>query len=152
MSYETQIRESAGRLVAVSLADHPTLAQAFAVVAQAADTAEHVTARVMALAPPPDRIACRAGCAFCCELRVAVTPPKALRIAASLRENCSPEELENLQQRLAETEQQTCGQDWEEHVALRLPCPLLIDSHCSAHTIRPLSCRGYNSVDLDRCH
>lgn len=151
MSYESQIGGAVERLVALSLADTPTLSQVFEVVAQATDTAERVTERVKALAPPPEPIACRAGCGWCCSLRVAVTPPEALRIAAFLRENLSDDELADLQQRLAETEGRTRGLDWPEHVALGIPYPLLVEESCSIHPVRPLSCRGYNSVDVGRC-
>jgi hypothetical protein len=26
-----------------------------------------------------------------------------------------------------------------------------VDARCSVHSVRPLSCRGYNSVDVERC-
>lgn len=131
--------------------DRPTVDQVFQVVEQATETAERVTERVLTLAPPPEPIACRAGCAWCCRLRVGVTAPEVFRIAAYLRSTLSSEDLSDLVLRLATVVSRTRGLDWAEHAALNLPCPLLVDERCCVHPVRPLSCRGHNSLDANRC-
>lgn len=151
MSAVTQYEEAIQRLAAGALREATTPEDVYAIVDAATDAAERSTARALTLAPPPEPIACRAGCAWCCTMRVAVSPPELLRIAAHLRATRSEDELAALRQRLAETEARTHGLDWRQHVLLGVFCPLLVNAACSIHTVRPLACRSHNSLDADRC-
>lgn len=151
MSYEDQVSDTIKRLVSESLRDNPTLEQVFTVVEHASAACEHATSRALTLRPPSRPIACQAGCAWCCTERIHVTPAEALRIAAWLRENVASQELAALRERLAEVASQTNGLTWQEHVRLRIPCPLLKNNFCSVHVVRPLVCRSHNSLDSKQC-
>ena len=150
-AYEAQFRDAVSRLVAEALTEERSLERAFECVALAAETHGRATERALDRTPPPRPIACAKGCAWCCHLKVAVTPAEALRLAAHVRETLGGEELSALVRRLAETEACTWGLPWQEHIALGLPCPLLTDDACSVHPVRPLSCRGHNSLDAHQC-
>ena len=87
------VRVLARALAAVALfAAVPTVAGA----AQSADDAfalyeealRQVEARI-----PPSKLACRDGCAYCCHLKVIVTPAEALRLGRVLRAKLSADEL-----------------------------------------------------------
>jgi Putative zinc- or iron-chelating domain len=102
-------------------------------------------------APPQNGIACGADCSWCCYLKVAVNEPEVLRIAAYLRGNLSEEQFLALRARVTEAAEATRGMDGGERFAARIPCPLLQDGNCLAYEVRPLSCIGYNSDDVEKC-
>jgi hypothetical protein len=100
---------------------------------------------------PPGPIACRVGCTYCCHLRVITTIPEVLRIAEYVRTKLGDQAVAAVRERISEHAVATAGLDAEARRRLRLPCSLLKDGLCSAYEVRPLSCRGWNSVDLSGC-
>jgi Fe-S-cluster containining protein len=86
--------------------------------------------------------ACAPGCFFCCYLPVDVLAPEAFRIATHLQQTRSPGELADLVYRLAAHGQQDFG---------ACPCVFLADGRCSIYEVRPMVCRGYNSLSKERC-
>jgi Fe-S-cluster containining protein len=95
--------------------------------------------------------ACEAGCAWCCYQRVSASPAEVLRIVDYLRKTRTAEELLDLRQRLAATDTLTHGRTAQARLALRQPCPLLVDGQCSVYHVRPLVCRGYTSDNVEAC-
>jgi Fe-S-cluster containining protein len=73
---------------------------------------------------------------------VDVLAPEAFRIAAHLRQTRSPGELAGLVYRL--------GAHGRHDFGAR-PCVFLADGRCSIYEVRPLVCRGYNSLSKERC-
>src|SRR5579875_3483778 len=112
MSYESRFAQAIERLVSESLANQPTLDQVFEVLEHAADACERATERAKTLAPPSRPIKCDKGCSWCCTMRVAVTPPEALRIAAHLRAYLSEEAMGELRERLALVGERTRDLSW----------------------------------------
>jgi Fe-S-cluster containining protein len=92
--------------------------------------------------PSKARHACAPGCWFCCHLPVDVLTPEAFRIAAHLRRTRGPAELAALVYRLGVQSRQDFG---------ARPCVFLADGRCSIYEVRPLVCRGYNSLSRERC-
>ena len=72
------------------------------------------------------RTACSKGCSYCCHMRVVLTAPEVLRIAAFVEETFSVEERVALARRVAATDEQTRGMSDEAWGRARLPCPLLV--------------------------
>jgi Fe-S-cluster containining protein len=100
-----------------------------------------LTAAIEAL-PSKAQHACAPGCNFCCYLPVDVLAPEAFRIAAHLEQTRSPEELANLVYRL--------GAQGQHDFGIR-PCVFLANGRCSIYEVRPMVCRGYNSLSKERC-
>jgi uncharacterized protein len=100
-----------------------------------------MTAALDAL-PSKAQHACAPGCSFCCYLPVDVLAPEALHIATHLRQTRSPEELATLAYRLGTQGQHDFGAQ---------PCVFLADGRCSIYEVRPMVCRGYNSLSRERC-
>lgn len=100
---------------------------------------------------PPGSVACQARCDHCCYQSVGVTPPEAMAIFAHVLETRSTEELARLRTRLAAFVEKARGLSSEERISPDLPCPFLEDHACSIYEVRPLSCRGVNSLDADTC-
>jgi Fe-S-cluster containining protein len=92
--------------------------------------------------PSKAQHACAPGCFFCCYLPVDVLAPEAFRIAAHLKQTRSPGELAELVYRL--------GAPGGHDPGTR-PCVFLDRGRCSIYEVRPMVCRGYNSLSKERC-
>jgi uncharacterized protein len=92
--------------------------------------------------PSKIRHACAPGCFFCCYLPVDVLAPEAFLIAAHLKRTRSPAELAALVYRL--------GAHGPHDFGMR-PCIFLTQGCCSIYEVRPMVCRGYNSLSKERC-
>ena len=98
-------------------------------------------------------IACQKGCWYCCCIpQILTSIPELFRILAYVRETYSPEELNALRERARDYTAKVNGRSLEELASEpAFPCPLLVDGCCSVYEARPLTCRGYNSLDVDEC-
>ena len=102
---------------------------------------DDLTAAIEAL-PSKAQHACAPGCDFCCYLPVDVLAPEAFRITAHLEQTCSREALSTLVYRLGAQGQHDFG---------TRPCVFLANGRCSIYEVRPMVCRGYNSLSKERC-
>ena len=101
--------------------------------------------------PALHSLSCRAGCTFCCHMRVVATVPEVAAVVAFVRDTFSQSQLEALRDRVIAVDDVTRGFSDEDWGVARLPCPLLVNGACSVYAARPLDCRGYNSTSLDAC-
>ena len=92
--------------------------------------------------PSKAQHACAPGCFFCCYLPVDVLAPEAFRVAAHLKRTRSAGELAELVYRL--------GGPGGHDPGTR-PCVFLDQGRCSIYEVRPMVCRGYNSLSKERC-
>ncbi len=119
-----------------------------AVVSNAHNWADTMIAR----SPEVTNRACKAGCAFCCYVpTVLVTAAEAVYLADWLRSHCSPEEWDELKKRLVDRQQQQKNSPVSAPGNPLIPCALLQNSQCMAYEVRPLKCRGWNSLRRDVC-
>jgi len=100
---------------------------------------------------PAGAVACRAGCDHCCYQIVGVTPPEALAIFDHLSRTASDAELDEIATRMAEARTRTRGLSSAERFSPDHPCPFLREGRCSIYEVRPLACRGMNSLDAHEC-
>ncbi len=103
--------------------------------------------------PTSPKVACRVGCSSCCHAPVGIAIPEAILIAETLRAESTDDELAALIDKTRRAESARLGLVGRERDRLRHPCPLLdeADGACSIYEIRPLNCRGWNSLDASRC-
>jgi hypothetical protein len=120
-------------------------------VADAHGFVDRVVEASVAAAPPNERPVCCAGCTACCHLHTVALPPEVLAIARHVECEFSSEAREALRQRMAAHVEATQGLDAARRRQLRLPCPLLVEGRCSVYAVRPMSCRGWNSLDRGLC-
>ena len=92
--------------------------------------------------PSKAQHACAPGCSFCCYLPVDVLAPEAFRIAAHVQQRHTPAGLATLVYQLGVQNQLGPG--------IR-PCVFLTQGRCSIYEVRPMVCRGYNSLSRERC-
>jgi Fe-S-cluster containining protein len=96
-------------------------------------------------------VACKAGCDHCCYQSVGVTPAEALTIVAHLHEHRSEGELLDFKEHIRAARERTRSLSAEERFSPEHPCPFLKDARCTIYEVRPLSCRGMNSLDANEC-
>jgi hypothetical protein len=102
--------------------------------------------------PGDHELACKHGCHWCCYLRVEATVPEVLAIAAFLQHTLAPQMLAGLRARIAQLAGDRRIFDVDAKPQNRIPCPLLgHDGSCTAYAVRPLACRGWNSMDAESC-
>jgi hypothetical protein len=102
-------------------------------------------------APPGERPMCRAGCSWCCHVLVAVAAPEAFAIARYLQHEAPADLAALLATAVVELDDRVRGLDADERAVRRLPCAFLLDGKCAIYPVRPLLCRGWNSLDVVAC-
>lgn len=126
-------------------------------VSRVAELARNVTAAMSRLSEallanaPAGSVACRAGCDHCCYQVVGVTPPEAIAIVQYLKQTLSTEDLDRVRQHVAEHFERARGLSSSERFSPEHACVFLRAGSCSVYEVRPLSCRGMNSLDADEC-
>jgi Fe-S-cluster containining protein len=103
--------------------------------------------------PPADRgpVACRAGCDFCCHLRVMATAPEVFALLDYLAANLDEAAFEAFSERVAAADRALRALPSEAVVTTNLACPVLVDGRCSGYPARPLNCRAYHSTSRQAC-
>jgi len=96
-------------------------------------------------------LACGAGCAVCCSLRVDVLAHEVFLIADHIRREFGAGEKAALNQRLAAHADAVLVLTPFEHATRNLTCPLLQNDRCSIYAVRPHACRRHHSQDLAAC-
>ncbi len=98
-------------------------------------------------------IHCRAGCDYCCHLKVTASMAEIVVIAEFLRKEGR---LESCLERMAATGgdvKARAARDEKWWAENRMPCLFLDedDGLCTIYQVRPFSCRGYHSLDVRQC-
>ncbi len=130
-----------------------TPAKAEEIAAIAAQYADREVADWRRRPDAPAGLACRSGCSSCCHVQVSATIPEVILIAGTLLDDREPDDLARLRDRVERHGRVLRGVFGAGRGRLGQPCPLLDDEGgCSIHEVRPLTCRGWNSLDVSRCH
>ena len=97
------------------------------------------------------RVACAAGCDFCCHLRVSAFPHEAVAVLHRLRTRVEPDAAAAIERRIVATAERLDGLTVAQHYAARIPCALLVDGRCSVYDARPSACAAHHSLSRERC-
>jgi Fe-S-cluster containining protein len=151
-AWQNEVAGAAANTACDLLQGEPNLARTVALARNAMAATSRLAEGLLAQAPAGS-VACRAGCAHCCYQSVGVTPPEALAIFDYLQHSRSPSELASLSAQVAARNAQTSGLSASERFSPDHPCPFLQVElgHCSIYEVRPLACRGMNSLDAGEC-
>lgn len=155
---EGQAFARASELVSIAVRGATTLDKVCRVTAELDATAEHSSATAAAFSEvrrlrgePVPRMACRAGCAYCCYIRVSALPIEIVAIAEYVRKRFDERQRADLVQRVEEHNVATRALAPAERSKALRPCPFLVENRCSIYEVRPLACRAHHSVDLGSC-
>jgi Fe-S-cluster containining protein len=95
-------------------------------------------------------IACKKGCSYCCGLVVKATEPELYVIFEHVLKTRSESEISLLMNRL-HTQLQTKEGCSTRNERINVKCTFLKNDSCSIYEVRPLSCRAWNSIDVQAC-
>ncbi|MEQ9323860.1 MAG: YkgJ family cysteine cluster protein [Polyangiaceae bacterium] len=115
---------------------------------------EDLLDEVAAHEPEQMKTACADGCAWCCYLGYAsISVPEAVAIADHLRDELDEEMQTRIEARLDAAIEGAEGLGPSARWRAREPCPFLdVDrGRCRVYEVRPLRCRGWNSLDANAC-
>jgi len=151
-AWQNEVAEGAANTTLGVLDDAPSVARVVELTRGIMGSTSRLIAGLLARAPEGS-VACKAGCDHCCYQVVGVTPAEAIAIFEHLRTTLSPAELERVTAHLAERFEQTRGLTSSQRFSPDQPCPFLDvpTGSCTIYEVRPLSCRGMNSLDASEC-
>ena len=89
------------------------------------------------------RLACRAGCNFCCHLRVNVLPHEAIALFRYLQSRMPPAVAQQVRSTLRRNVKTPPGPP--------RACAFLVQGECAAYEVRPSACAAYHSTSRERC-
>ena len=91
------------------------------------------------------QLACRQGCAHCCNQTVSIYAPEAFRIAELVRERAATSAAMH-----AAVEKLNASKA-DANTVRWMSCPLLSGNLCTVYEARPLNCRAFVAIDLREC-
>jgi Fe-S-cluster containining protein len=101
--------------------------------------------------PDIEKIKCKQGCAWCCYMQVGVSAPEVFAIADYVKNVKPISILDDIKMRLISLDYKTNSLSANSRLTVQLPCAFLVENSCSIYEVRPLACRGSNSIDAERC-
>lgn len=100
----------------------------------------------------PQRIACHAGCHWCCHMKVPVTAAEVFALVEHLERDVPERTREQIAARAADLSRDPRIFSSDAKLEARIPCAMLSEQGaCLVYAARPLACRGYNSLDAESC-
>ncbi|HET9931856.1 MAG TPA: YkgJ family cysteine cluster protein [Polyangiaceae bacterium] len=148
--WQNELVVSAANTVLAALGQRPTLERVVDVTRRAMASTSELIAGLLARAPA-GALACKAGCDHCCYQVVGVTAAEVLTIFEHLQRTRSAEERERIRARARQSYERGRGLSSAERFSPEHPCVFLEGGACSIYEVRPLSCRGMNSLDAAEC-
>ncbi|WP_437490458.1 YkgJ family cysteine cluster protein [Sorangium sp. So ce1014] len=149
-AWQNDIATAAANTAYAVMRGEPTVNGAIELARNAMAATSRLAAGLLARAPS-GAVACRAGCDHCCYQSVGVTPPEALAIADHLKTTLPDAQLARVTRHVSECHEKTRALPSAERFSPDHPCPFLEAGRCAVYEVRPLSCRGMNSLDAGEC-
>jgi Fe-S-cluster containining protein len=100
---------------------------------------------------PTGSIKCTKGCSHCCYRIPELTVPELSVLWQRVSSSFSTVELTALKERTDRYLTDTAPFRPDRLMHANIACPLLVNGTCSVYSVRPLSCRGYNSTKVSSC-
>lgn len=94
---------------------------------------------------------CKLYCTFCCHNQVSLTPLEIILIIDYIKNNFTKEEIKDLKLRVDSLDKSVKGMNALERKKSKKSCALLVDNKCSVYSVRPLACKGWNSMSAKDC-
>jgi hypothetical protein len=149
-AWQNEIASVAANTAHANFAAEPSVARAVELARSVMASTSRIADALLSKAPAGS-VACKAGCDHCCYQAVGVTAPEALAIFAHLTTTLSASEFERMAARVEQAHQRTLGSSPADRFSPEHPCIFLESGRCSIYEVRPLSCRGMNSLDAAEC-
>lgn len=105
----------------------------------------------LAEAPDAKRLACRAGCSWCCYFSVDVRPVEVFHILEFMERELSADARKRVETEIAFNNSQLAPMSDIERASRNVKCPFLQSGKCSIYAARPQTCRNYHATDAAGC-
>jgi Fe-S-cluster containining protein len=105
----------------------------------------------LARAPDADKLACRAGCSWCCYFSVDVRPVEAFNIVGYMERELSADDRKRIRREIEFNSSLLEKLSDNERVQRNVKCPFLLAGRCSIYSARPQTCRNYHATDATGC-
>lgn len=76
-------------------------------------------------------VACKAGCTYCCHIRVVAQPAEVVGLVDYLRKMLSKERFAAFDARVRDAAERVKSMSRDEHIKSNLACPVLVDGRCA---------------------
>ena len=135
------------------LEGHQTETTATQLFDRTVEVADAVASYVLDRCRASERPVCAVRCTYCCYAPLEVLWPEAEALARHLQVRLSAQERGRVVEALSEHESSSRGLGNAERYARALACPLLDGEtgQCAVYPLRPLRCRGANSLHISPC-
>lgn len=97
------------------------------------------------------RVACRAGCWYCCYYKVDAHAEEVFQIVDYVRAKFSPERAKRFRDEVAANAKTMGKLSHQDKLAVNLKCPFLDGGKCSIYEVRPARCRTFHATDVAGC-
>jgi Fe-S-cluster containining protein len=98
------------------------------------------------------KVACMAGCSYCCNQCVLVLPHEMLFLSRHISNTFTRDRKKDIIQKICTKEKATRSMRAQEFLHYKHPCPLLSErGACSVYPARPMACRTYLSANVISC-
>jgi Fe-S-cluster containining protein len=97
------------------------------------------------------KIACKAGCAFCCYYKVEARAHEVLVIKDYMSRHFSADKMAAVLEQAANNATIIRTLTPRQHLTTNLKCALLENNQCSIYPVRPFRCRNFHSTDAQAC-
>lgn len=105
----------------------------------------------VAHAASSERIACTAGCSYCCYYKVEARAPEVLAIQQFIETQFTPAQKARVLRQAALNVAEVKNLSHGQHLTVNQACPLLEDGRCSGYSVRPSKCRNFHAKDVEGC-
>lgn len=104
-----------------------------------------------ALADSPGPVACRDGCAHCCQYKIEASAAEVLAIRRYVLSEFSAERRAEVLARAERNVAEAADLSHLEQLITNQTCPFLHEKSCSIYPVRPINCRSFHSTDVAAC-
>jgi Fe-S-cluster containining protein len=105
----------------------------------------------IAAAPDVGKLACRAGCTWCCYFTVDVRAVEVFRILDFVEQSFTCEEKARVYAEVRANSAALRKLSEGERVTRNVKCPFLNEGRCTVYEARPQSCRNYHATSAAGC-
>jgi Fe-S-cluster containining protein len=106
--------------------------------------------RLAAAADAP-RLACKAGCYWCCYFSVDVRAVEVFNILEHVERELSAQEQARIYSEIATNSALLKSLPEDERVQRNIKCPFLNTGRCTIYSARPQTCRNYHATNVSGC-
>ena len=105
----------------------------------------------IAAAPDFGKLACRAGCTWCCHFSVDVRAAEVFTILEFVEQSFTPDEKARVHAEVRANSAALNALGESQRATRNVKCPFLWEGSCTVYPVRPQTCRNYHATNVAGC-